>query len=141
MNGKEEFERLMKEGGYTRQTVSAYVGDNNYQNLNQQLGKKVADLKTERLSELLEAIGWEITFKKVPYKKVSRKYITNLAFGCCDGIYEENEGKHREGIFYTTEDGYALLDNRNSDGITNSLIELQSEEEMRKMLAILSREE
>lgn len=138
MNGKEEFKKRMKEEGFTRQTVAAYVGDKSYQNLAQQLGSNVADLKSERLNELMNAIGWEIEFKRVPYRKVSRKYIKALAFGCCDMLYGENESRHREGIFYTTEEGYAILDNRNNADMSKGLIELRTEEELRKTLAVLA---
>lgn len=142
MNGKEAFEKLMREEGYTRQALSAYL-DETPQNLNQQLGHKVKDLKTERLSELLNSMGWDIAFKKIGYRKVSRAYIRNLALGICDVAYSgsTNEGKHREAIFYTTEDGYAVLDNRDNEDRSKGIMEFPDEESMMETLKILSGEE
>lgn len=140
MNGKEAFEKIMREEGYTRQAISAYMSESP-QHLNQQLGHKVADLKTERLSELLNAVGWDIAFKKIGYHKVSREYITNLANGLADEIYgEKNEKTHRDEVFCTCDDGYAVLDNRDNEDRKKSLIEFQTEEQMMMFLKILTGE-
>lgn len=142
MNGKEAFEKLMREEGYTRQALSAYL-DETPQNLNQQLGYRVKDLKTERLSELLNSIGWDLEFKKIGCRKVSRKYLRNLALGLCDVAYASsaNEAKHRDDIFYTTEDGYAILDNRDNEDRSKGIVEFPDEQSMMETLKILSGEE
>ncbi len=142
MNGKDAFEKVMREEGYTRQALSAYL-DETPQNLNQQLGYRVKDLKTERLSELLNSIGWDITFKKIGYKKVSRTYLRNLSLGLCDVAYASsaNEAKHRNDIFYTTEEGFAILDNRDNEDRSKGIIEFPDEESMMETLKILCGEE
>ncbi len=142
MNGKEAFDKLLKQEGYTRNTLSVYL-DETPQNLNQQLGYRVKDLKTERLSELLNSIGWDLEFKRIGYRKVSRKYLKNLALGLCDVMYVSggNEAKHRDGIFCTTEDGYAILDNRDNEDHSNSIMEFPTEEAMMQTLRLITGED
>ena len=80
-----------------------------------------------------------LNIKGQPKQGNSRKYLRNLGLGLCDVAYASsaNETKHRNDIFYTTEDGYAILDNRDNEDRSKGIVEFPDEESMMATLKIL----